>query len=278
MFADNTNLTCSGVSTAEIEYKLNSDSRNLSKWLEANKLTLNTKKTKSMPIASKIKLNLIPEGLQVLINDTLIEQVKQKEVLGIIIDEELKWKEHINAQCMKLSSAVALLRRAKHFVSQNELVRMYNSLVDPYFTYCSIVCNDGHRTNLEKLYKMQKRAARVITSSNYEIRSKTIFRILGGAPIESILRKREILMTFKAIRCIAPEYVSNMFSHHQNNNYEMRSNMRKPVLGKPKTNFMKRSFSYRAACAWNNLHIDIVVGYEQLSTIHFKILIDNCFL
>ena len=86
MFADDTNLTCSGVSTAEIEYKLNSDLRNLSKWLEANKLTLNTKKTKSMLIASKRKLNLIPEGLQILINDTLIEQVKQKEVLGIIND------------------------------------------------------------------------------------------------------------------------------------------------------------------------------------------------
>ena len=154
---------------------------------------------------------------------------------------------------------------------------MYNSLVVPYFTYCLTVWNDGNRTNLEKLYKMQKRAARVITSSNYEIRSKTIFRILGWAPIESILRKREILMTFKAIRCIAPEYVSNMFSHHQNNNYEMRSNMRKLVLGKPKTNFMKTSFSYRGACAWNNLPIDIVNGYEQLSTFHFKILIDNCF-
>ena len=128
MFADDTNLTCSGVSTAEIEYKLNSDLRNLSKWLAANKLTLNTRKTKSMLIASKRKLNLIPEGLQILINDTLIEQVKQKDVLGIIIDEELKWKEHINAQCKKLSSAVALLRRAKPFVSQNELVRMYNSL------------------------------------------------------------------------------------------------------------------------------------------------------
>jgi hypothetical protein len=86
MFADDTNLTCSGVSTAEIEYKLNSDLRNLSKWLEANKLTLNTKKTKSMLIASKRKLNVIPEGLQILINDTLIEQVKQKEVLGIIND------------------------------------------------------------------------------------------------------------------------------------------------------------------------------------------------
>ena len=50
MFADNTNLTCSGVSTAEIEYKF-------------------------MLMASKRKLNQIPENLQILINDSLIEQI-----------------------------------------------------------------------------------------------------------------------------------------------------------------------------------------------------------
>ncbi len=51
----------------------------------------------------------------------------------------------------------------------------------------------------EKIYKMQKRAARIITNSNYEIRTKDIFRSLKWIPIEFTLRKREILMTFKAI-------------------------------------------------------------------------------
>jgi hypothetical protein len=36
-----------------------------------------------------------------------------------------------------------LLRRAKPFVSQNELVRMYNSLVVPYFTYCWLLVKPG---------------------------------------------------------------------------------------------------------------------------------------
>ena len=40
-------------------------------------------------------------------------------------------------------SAIALLRRAKAFVSQSELIRMYNTLVIPYFTYCSNVWYDG---------------------------------------------------------------------------------------------------------------------------------------
>jgi hypothetical protein len=76
-----------------------------------------------MLIASKRKLNQIPNNLQILVNNSLIQQVKQKEVLGVIIDQDLNWKEHIDAQCKKLSSAIALLRRAKTFVSHSEFIQ-----------------------------------------------------------------------------------------------------------------------------------------------------------
>ena len=66
---------------------------------------------------------------------------------------------------------IALLKRAKSF-------EMYNSLVLPHFTYCSNVWKDGNRIHIEKLYKMQKRAARVITGTNYGIRSSEIFERL----------------------------------------------------------------------------------------------------
>ena len=278
MFSDDTNLTYTGSTAHEIENKLNSDLCNVNRWLKANKLTLNNKKTKFMLIASKRKLNQISNNLQILVNNSFIQQVKQKEVLGVIIDQELKWKEHIDAHCKKLSSAIALLRRAKAFVSQNELIRMYNSLVVPYFTYCSNVWYDGNnRTNLEKIYKMQKRAARVITSSNYEIRSKSIFKSLKWIPIEFTLQKSEILMTLKAILRVAPKYINNMFNYCNNSTYQMRSNRRKLTLNKPSRNFMKKSFSYRGAVAWNNLPDELIDNYEQFSICHFKTLLDKYF-
>lgn len=203
-----------------------------------------------MVIASKGKLNQINNNLQILVNNSLIERVKQKEILCLIIDQELRWKEHIHAQCKKLSSAIALLRRAKAFVTQTELIRMYNSLVFPYSTYCSNIWYDGNnQTNFEKMYKMQKRAARVITGSNYEISSKSIFQSLQWIPIESILQKREILTTSKAIRRATPEYINNMFRYCNNSTYQMRSSRRKLALSKPSENFMKKSFSYRGAVA-----------------------------
>ena len=118
--------------------------------------------------------------------------------LGVIIDEQLKWKKH-DLQCKKISQSIALLRKAKQFVNHNALLNMFNALVLPHFTYCSNVWNDGSCARIEKLYKLQKRAARVITGSSCEIRSTEIFENLGWERIEIILKKREHIMTFKAL-------------------------------------------------------------------------------
>jgi hypothetical protein len=117
---------------------------------------------------------------------------------------------------------------------------------------------------------MQKRAARVITGSSYEIRSMDIFARLGWEPIENIFRKREIIMTFKAIQNKLPGYMSEMFKFNHNDTYQLRSNDSKLHLGKPKTNFMKKSFSYRGASAWNDLPESVVNGSNQLSTRSFN--------
>ena len=224
MFADDTNLSCVGKTPAEIEHKLNADLSHVNDWLKANKLTLNTSKTEFMLIASKGKLSQFRTNFCIHINGSTVKQVKQKKILGIIIDNELKWTEHVDELCKKISSAIALLRKAKPYVPHNDLLRIYNSLVVPYFLYCSVVWNDGSKTKLDKLYKMQKRAARIITGSNYETRSKTIFQNLGWNPTEIVFKKRELLLTFKAIRGTAPNCINDMFSYCDNTNHQMRSN------------------------------------------------------
>ena len=110
--------------------------------------------------------------------------------------------------------SIALLKRAKQFVSQDTLLNMFNALVLPHFRYCSNVWNDGSCAHniIEKLHKLHKRAARVITCSNYEIRSTEIFEKLGWEKIEIIPKKREHIMTFKALRGETPNYLmSDLF-------------------------------------------------------------------
>ena len=71
---------------------------NVNAWLNTNKLTLNTEKTEFMLIASKGKLKQLTDNPNINIGNHNIKQVSKKKVLGMIIDEELKWKEHNDVQ------------------------------------------------------------------------------------------------------------------------------------------------------------------------------------
>jgi hypothetical protein len=178
MFADDTNLFCKGQSSADIECKLNCDLNNIQKWLISNKLTLNLTKTEYMLIGSQQRLDKILETPNILYGEHQIKRVREKTFLGLTIDDQLKWNRHNDEQCKKISKSIALLRKAKDFASQEELVTIYNSFVLPHFNYCSTIWNDNNKSHIDKLWKLQKRAARGITSFDYTIRSSQVFETL----------------------------------------------------------------------------------------------------
>ena len=219
MFADDTSLTATGESSFEIEYKLGVSIQNVKIWLDANKLTINEEKTEYMLIGSGKRLEQIRNDPIIKIRDHIIKRVYKKKVLGLGIDDKLQWTKHVEKQTKKISCSIAMLRKVKPYVSQATLQMMYKSFVLPYFNYCSAIWYDGNKMHAEKMLKLQKRAARVITSSGLEERSSEIFQMLKWTKIQSILKKRELVMTFKALRGMAPEYLTQMFHVSVNQTY-----------------------------------------------------------
>ena len=115
---------------------------------------------------------------------------------------------------------------------------MYNALVSPHFNYCSTVWHVGDNSNIDNLFKLQKCAARVITGSTFEIQSVEIFNNFRWSSVINSL--------------------NTLFNICDNKYYNLRSNNTNLTLNKPKTNFLKRSFSYRGAVCWNRLDQNIV--------------------
>ena len=171
-----------------------------------------------------------------------IKPVYYKKSLGMVLDEQLKWNKHNEVQCKKISNSIALLKRARPFVPRHTLIKMYNAFVFPHFNHCSTIWNDGSCTIINKLSKLQRRAARVITSSTYDTRSSQILKDLNWKPIEADLKNRETVMTFKALTGQGLDYLQQLFTECNNDNYSLRStcNNTKLALPKPRTNFLKR--------------------------------------
>ena len=111
------------------------------------------------------------------------------------------------------------------------------------------------------MFKLQKKAARVITGDPYDIRSNEVFQKLNWLPMNIYLQIREHIATFKALTENSPAYLTKLFNRCSNETYSLRSNLRSKYndlsLAKPRTNFLKKSFSYRAAKTWNNLPLTI---------------------
>ena len=92
MFADDTNLTANRDSSDEVITKLNVDLERVHQWLLANRLTLNKEKTEYMIIGSRQRLAKIENEQELKLGETNINRVKYTKTLGVIVDEQLTWK------------------------------------------------------------------------------------------------------------------------------------------------------------------------------------------
>ena len=83
---------------------LNEELIKLNDWCRANKLSINYKKSKFILFKARQKKKALKVNLK--IDQTTIERVKETMFLGVIIDEALSWKSHITNIARKISKSI----------------------------------------------------------------------------------------------------------------------------------------------------------------------------
>ena len=139
---------------------------------------------------------------------------------------------------------------------QSTLLNIYNSLVQSHFVYCSLVWGNCGKILSNKLQKLQNRAARVITSSNFDVDVDSLFHKLSWKDLKSQRQIQNALMVFKSLNGLVPEYPTSKFIKRNESNYSLRDSVNK-LVPFPRTNDMKNSFSYSGATLWNSLPCNI---------------------
>ena len=161
-------LTCAEKDLNIIQSCLNEDLLNISKWLIANKFTLNMTKTEFKLISSRQKLYTLSASPVLSINGTPVNQVPTSKSLGVRIDANLTWGSHIEKLAKKIVSGIAAIKRVRQFVPPATLHLIYKALTQPHFDYCNVVWGDYSIKLADKLQKLQNRSARALTFSSYD--------------------------------------------------------------------------------------------------------------
>ena len=190
--------------------------------------------------------------INIAINDQPIKKVKETETLGMVIDQHLAWSKHVEEKSKKVSSAIGALKRVRPFITIDVANKIYKAIIQPHIDYCSTVWDGLGSTLLDKIQKLQNRAARIVTQSNYYTSASSLLEELGWDKVSTRWKKQKAILMFKTLNNSAPEYLRNLFTD-RNTHYSLRNAEGKLNLPRPRTDYMKQSFSYCGAHLWNNL-------------------------
>ena len=133
LFADETNIFCSDENVEVLQDTLNRELATLFVWFSVNKLSLNLGKTNFMLFRSR------PPDLELhlKINNVDIPKVTATKFLGIIIDDSLNWKPHIQSVKSKLSCILSIMYKASKLITTAGMYTLYCSLFQPHISYCN---------------------------------------------------------------------------------------------------------------------------------------------
>ena len=96
-------------------------------------------------------------------NETIVRS-KAVKCLGVMLDDELKWKEQVQNVRRKCFTGLAKIRRLKNVLPSTTKKQLYNTLVLPHIDYCSVVWQECSRELRQKLERVQNYGMRLILS------------------------------------------------------------------------------------------------------------------
>ena len=254
LFADDTTVYTHSSNTNVIETKLQNDFHAANTWCLQNKMQINYDKTTCMTIGTRKKVDN-SNVLTLQLNNTCIANVKKQKLLGIYIDENLTWTAHIDYLCTVISSKISLLRQLSTYVPVDIQKLFYQGYILPLLDYGSITWGSTSSTNIDRLLKLQKRAARIILRAEYTTPSATMFQQLEWQRIDTRLNYNKAILTYKALNSLTPEYISNLLKPtSQTHTLSLRSTANGTLsIPRSRTKLFDGSFSCSAPKLWNSL-------------------------
>ena len=109
------------------------------------------------------------------LNNIQVERASQQKHLGLLLDEKLNFKEHVDSTISKLDRGIAVLKKLRYSLPRKSLITIYKALLRPLLDYGDIIYDQPHNESVcEKLDSVQYKIALAITG------------VIGGTSREKI--------------------------------------------------------------------------------------------
>ena len=258
LFADDTTSFVSGKNALELFRTVNNELPKLQNWFYANKLSLNTLKTKYVLFHKTSMADDLPLKFPKLSINTLnVERVTKFKFLGIHFDENMSWKYHIEHVENKLSSVARMVYRTRSFLNVKTLKMIYDSMVQSYVNYGNIVWASTNHTKLRQIFIKQKQISRMIFFKGRQCHARPLMQKMRALNVYQANIFQTLLFMIKSRNNALPKVFSLFFEnlHHK---YPTRYADNAYVEKMCKTKQVAFRISSRGPLLWNSLKDNIL--------------------
>ena len=132
MYADDHHLYSSNQTTEDSAKVLEIDGKITGEWCKVNYLEGNLSKYQVMMI-TKRKSDIVD------IDNHALAQMDQMKLLGVTLDKESNFSNHVSSICKNTSKRIGVLMRLRKLILTTAKLYIYKAAIMPYFNYCSLV-------------------------------------------------------------------------------------------------------------------------------------------
>ena len=253
LFADDACLILNNKCHQLLEITANNELNKVNEWMQANKLTVNYKKTKYM-ILSKVHKSAI--NIKLTMFNNCLERVQEIKYLGVIFNDELNWKSHIEYIRIKISRAYYIMTKIRHYIDQKTLILLYYSMIHSHLQYCISTWGKQAAYIMKPLETVQNRTIQIITRSDFTAHVTPLYKKLHILKLKDIynLKIAELLHKIHNNQIISPfNLIKTTHIHAHFTRFSSKANY---YLKTPITHRTWSLFSVAAVQAWRNINYE----------------------
>ncbi|KAL8595170.1 hypothetical protein ACOMHN_013843 [Nucella lapillus] len=184
LFADDT-AVYRVVTSVNDQAQLQQDLHRLTEWEKSWDMQFNPAKCNTLPVTRSRR----PLQPSYQLHGHILETVKAVKYLGVTIQGDLCWDDHVNNIVSKANKTLGFLRRNLK-ISRSVKEQAYKAFVRPILEYASSVWDPHTQKNIDKLEAVQRRAARFVCNRYHN--TSSVSRMLDSLGWQSLEERRKL--------------------------------------------------------------------------------------
>ena len=216
LYADDTSVFYSANDVITLLNTINAEMTKVCAWFEANHLLLNASKTSY--IIFRRRKYLSPNISPLVISGNVINRVSSAKFLGVVVDDHVNFKAHVDYNLKKLSKYIFIIYKIRKFIPLKELIQIYYCLIYPNLIYCVSVWGSCYESTLKPLKTLQNRLVRAISGVGYRASAQPVYQRYKLLKLDQINKYMTGAYVFKSLNNELP----SMFEFRDQTRYFTR--------------------------------------------------------